>query len=467
MENVKRRPTLRIPAKASVWYIGSSATARLIGALGTPIFTRLLTPEEYGVYPLYNTWLGIFTVAVTAELTGAAIYRGLQRHADDTDGFVSAVMGLILTLFGIFSLLFAILREPLGRLTGLGGSLTALMLVQILGTATISLYTARARFEYRYKTVAMMNILTAALIPLLALAIIYTTRIRAEARIIASALSACVIAAPILIKTARGRLIAPKTWRYLLGRSLPLLPHYLGMTAILKIGEISVSRLYGAAALGKYSVALSVGLALTVITSGVMSALSPWLIRRVRCGELERVRELLLILTRIISVSCLLLLAIAPEAMAIFSSGAYHAALPAVYPVALSVIPTFLSGALMSGLVYYERSALSSVPAVIAACVSAVLTLTLLPYTDYRYAALFSLVAYITLAVMNVLVFTKTAGKSPVAVRSTLTTFILSCGYAALLYALRDALPVRILLAIPPAVLLLYVSKEAYERIKE
>ena len=35
------------------------------------------------------------------------------------------------------------------------------------------------------------------------------------------------------------------------------------------------------------------------------------------------------------------------------------------------------------------------------------------------------------------------------------------------LYALRDALPVRILLAIPPAVLLLYVSKEAYERIKE
>ena len=108
MENAKRQITLRVPAKATVWYVGSGALARGIGALTTPIFTRLLTPEEYGLYPLYNSWIGVLSILITLEVTGNAIYRGYQNHSDAKDEFTSAALGLIGVLFVAFcSLYFA------------------------------------------------------------------------------------------------------------------------------------------------------------------------------------------------------------------------------------------------------------------------------------------------------------------------------------------------------------------------
>ena len=73
LENVKRRISLKVPAMATVWYIGSGALARAIGALSVPIYTRLLTPSEYGLFPLYTSWVGVLSVLVTLEITGAAI----------------------------------------------------------------------------------------------------------------------------------------------------------------------------------------------------------------------------------------------------------------------------------------------------------------------------------------------------------------------------------------------------------
>ena len=99
MESIKEIPKLKLPAKASLWYIASSAISRTIGAAGTPIFTRLLTPEEYGLFPLYNTWLAVATVILTLELTGGVIYRGLQKFSHDRDKFLSAAFGLFLSVF--------------------------------------------------------------------------------------------------------------------------------------------------------------------------------------------------------------------------------------------------------------------------------------------------------------------------------------------------------------------------------
>ena len=98
LENI-RKISLRVPAKASMWYTASSILSKGISALCTPIFTRLLTPSEYGLYPLYNTWLSVVTVIVTLELTGGVIYRGLQKFEDKKDEFISSAFGLFLFVF--------------------------------------------------------------------------------------------------------------------------------------------------------------------------------------------------------------------------------------------------------------------------------------------------------------------------------------------------------------------------------
>ena len=75
LEKTKRVPSVRLPARAGIWGIISSVVARGVGVVGTPIFTRLLTPAEYGLYPLYTTWAALIGVVATMGLTGSAIYR--------------------------------------------------------------------------------------------------------------------------------------------------------------------------------------------------------------------------------------------------------------------------------------------------------------------------------------------------------------------------------------------------------
>ena len=277
LEKIKGRPQFRVPAKASIWYIASSAVARSISAAGTPIFTRLLTPEEYGLFPLYNTWLGIITVIVTLELTGGVIYRGLQRFSHKRDDFLSSAFGLFLSIFVVFCALYFAFEGFVNKITGLSTFITSLMLLQIFSNTVIAFYTGKARFEYKYKSVAILNLLSSLGIPILSILIIFLTRIRSEARIIGSCVAAALIAAGVLIEmlSKSKRLFDGEVWKFLLKFNLPLIPHYLSMSMILRIGEITVGRSFGTEALGRYSVAMSVGMSLTIITNGLLSALSP------------------------------------------------------------------------------------------------------------------------------------------------------------------------------------------------
>ena len=469
MEEVKKNLRLRAPAKATVWYIASSAIARAIGVLSTPIFTRLLTPEEYGLYPLYNTWLGVLTVIVTLELTGGVMYRGLQKFSDQKDDFISASFGLFIFVFVAFCTLYFAFGSFFSEIIGLSTRVMILMFIQIFANSVISFYIAKARFMYEYKSVASLNLLSSLGVPLISVALVLLTNIKAEARIIGSCLTIATIAIPIgysLVKQSN-KLYDKDVWRFLLKFSLPLLPHYFAMTLMMRISEISVGRFFGTDALGKYSVAVSVGMVLTIVTTGLLSSLSPWMLRKLSAGETDKIKDFLFLTTKALALTCLMILAVAPEIIRILTPSVFHASLPGIYPLEIAVIPMFLSNALMSAGMYYERSGLSGTPSIIAATVSTILAIAVLPHLDYRFAGVFVLVSYLLLAVLNALVFKRLSGTTPIYVKKSLSVFALTIGYAVLLFLFRNVLISRIILTLPLIPLLFTLGKQIISDIRE
>ena len=460
---------LKTPAKASVWYIASGGIARAIGALSTPIFTRLLTPEEYGLYPLYTTWMGVLSVLVTLELTGNAIYRGFQKHSDKKDEFTTAALGLLGSVFFIFCALYFAFYGILESLVGLSLKNSILMLAEIFTASIISLYLARARYEYKYKAVAALNLLSAVAIPLLAIVFILLFGIRAESRIYASALVSLLSASSVAVVIIRGseKLYSRKIWGYLLKHSVPLIPQYFAAALILKSFEISIERTGGTEALGKYSVAMSVGMALTVVTGGLLSALAPWILRKLRDGSIDRIRDFLYHVTRSLALVSLLILSAAPELIAFLAAEEFRSALPAVYPLEIAAIFSFLSGAILSGCAYYEKGAFSSIPSIAAALISVSLSIFALPKTDYRFAGVFALSCYLIMTLISALVFRRLSGEYPIDLKKCALIFLLTAAYATLLFAFRGVFISRMFLAIPILILLLISSKEIYRRVKE
>ena len=84
-----------MPARASVWYTVCGVIERGVGFIFTPIFTRALTPEEYGLYPLYVSFMSLFTIVITLELSGNIIYRGLSKYRGREDEFISSTLGIV------------------------------------------------------------------------------------------------------------------------------------------------------------------------------------------------------------------------------------------------------------------------------------------------------------------------------------------------------------------------------------
>lgn len=469
MENIKKQPILKLPAKASAWYIASGGLARAIGALSTPIFTRLLTPAEYGLYPLYNTWVGVLTVLVTLELTGGAIYRGFQKYEEKKNEFTTAVLGLLGAIFVAFCSLYFAFYSLFESFIGLNVRVSIFMLSQIFASAVISLYLARARFEYKYKAVALLNILSAISVPLISIFIILLTNLRAEARIYASSATTLIMAIPIVVIIIKGseKLYSKEIWRYLLGRSIPLLPHYLASALILKASEISINRSHGTEALGQYSIALSIGMILTIATSGLLSALSPWTIRKIREGGIDKIRDLLFGITKILSLISLIILAFAPEILSFLAAEEFRTSLPAVYPLEVAVIFSFLSGVTVSACSYYEKGALTSLPSIAGASVSVLLSFILLPRLDHRLAGVITLICYLVMALLSSLVFKKLSGELPINIKKSILVFFLTAVYAALLFMFRGVLLSRIFLTMPLVPLLLFCARDIWVKIRD
>ena len=467
VEKVKGK--IKKPAMASIWYFISSGVVRGVSVIGTPIFTRLLTPSEYGLFPLYSTWLGIVTVIVSLEIGGSVMYRGLERYKEKSSDFVVSSLGLFSAVFFNFCILYFTFSGFLNSITGLSTFASSLLLIQVFLNTVVGLYTGFAKFRYKYRDVAIMNVLNALLSPIISISFILLSPYKSYAKIFGAHLSTLVIAVPVLIfliKTG-GRLFDREIWLYLIKRCVPLLPHYLSMALIARIGEIAVNRFHGREALGKYSVAMSLGLSLTVLSGAVLSALSPWVIRKIKAGEFPIIREVLFMGTKLISLAVLVVLCICPETLMLISPSEYQDVLPAVFPLALTILPIFLSNAIVSCEAYYERSARTSIPSVITAVICCVLSYLVVPRIDYRYSGLIILGSYILLLVLNSLAFRSLSGEAPLYARKTALISLFVLSYASLIFFLRSVFASRIILLLPLIPMLIYNLVIAYRRVKE
>ena len=250
-------------------------------------------------------------------------------------------------------------------------------------------------------------------------------------------------------------------------RSIPLLPHYFATALILKSGEISIGRAHGTEALGQYSIAVSVGMILTIVTGGLLSALSPWVIRKIREGGIDKIRDFLLIVTRALALLSLVILAAAPELLAFLAAEGFRAALPAVYPLEIAVIFSFLSGAIISACSYYEKGGFASLSSIAAATVSVILAFFVLPRVDYRFAGIFALICYLIMTLLASLVFKRLSGEYPINLKKSSVILLLTIAYSALLFVFRGVLLSRIFLALPLVPLALFCARDIWVKIKE
>ena len=81
------------PVKAALWFTICSIIQKGISLMSIPIFTRILTTEQYGTYSLYQAWYDIVKLFATLNIYAAVFNNGMVKFENDRDRFTSSMQG--------------------------------------------------------------------------------------------------------------------------------------------------------------------------------------------------------------------------------------------------------------------------------------------------------------------------------------------------------------------------------------
>ena len=98
-----------------------------------------------------------------------------------------------------------------------------------------------------------------------------------------------------------------------------------------------ISNMISDNAAGIYSLAYSLALIMTLFNTSLMQTISPWMFQKIKEKRVNDISSIAYITLIVIAGANLLLIALAPEAVAFFAPEEYYDAIWVIPPVAMSV----------------------------------------------------------------------------------------------------------------------------------
>jgi O-antigen/teichoic acid export membrane protein len=391
------------PAKAAVWFVVCNIVNKGMSLLATPILTRIMTADQYGTFSVFQSWVAILTIFCTLNLNGNAYNRGRLHYEGREPEFESALLGLSTTLTLSVFLLFCIAPDFWSGLMLLSPFLVVLMFVEIALVSAYDFWAAQQRFDYRYRTLVIVTLAINVFSLGAGIIAILNTDAKVEARVVMDVIAKGVpgLACMALI-FARGKcFFKGEYWRYGLTFTLPLLPHFLSHFVLNQSDRLMIGAMVGNWATALYSVSYSIAMCLTIVTDAINNSYVPYTFQELKAGRTEGVLRTGYLLLVLVGALCVLVMAFAPEILAVFAGPEYSNAIMVIPPLSASVFFIFLYSLLSNIEYYYEKTAVISAASIVAAALNIILNLIFIPIFGYIAAAWTTLAAYMTLSLMH------------------------------------------------------------------
>ena len=391
------KKNLSIQTKAAIWFTVCNFLQKGISFIVTPIFTRMLSTEQFGTYTVYVTWYQILNILSSLYLFNGVYDNALSKFDNDRDRVTSSFLGLTILITVGEALLALVFWPAILSITKLTSDFVILMFIDAFLTPALAYWTARQRFEYRYQLLVIVTIVKSLLTPLLAILLIRQNGGLAIGRAIAVVVSDLVFCGYLLIRQlVKGRtLYSKKYWGYAVKIGIPMIPHYLSGMILTKGDTVVIDRYLGKSVVAIYGLASSIGMLVQIFVASINSAITPWMYERMKKGDPDRMKKTMSLLMLFVALVATGLMLLCPEITWIMGSEKYAASVGAIPPIAASVFFIFLYGILSFPQFYFEKTGFLSVASFIAAALNIVLNIIFVPIYGYIAAAYTTLVCYV------------------------------------------------------------------------
>ncbi len=393
--------------KASLWFLCCGFLQKGISLITTPIFTRVMTEAEYGRYSVYYSWFSIIQIIVTLNLAAGVYTRGLVKNEDDQDRFSSSMLGLNTVCIIFWTVVYLIFHNFINSVLDLSFIMVSAMLIDIWATAAFQFWSNRERVNYRYKKLVAISLISVILRPVLGVLAVCTVSpsYQAEGRVLTTvAVNFVIFSVLYIIITKKGKhFFDKKYWIYALKFNIPLVPHYLSQIVLNQTDRLMINKICGPSFTAYYSVAYTLAMVLQILNTSISGTMNPWIYKSIKANEYKKVAGVSYMILGLIAASNFIIIAAAPELLAILAPDSYQAAIWAIPPVTISVYFTFLYNLFATFEYYFEKTGYVMAASMIGAVMNVVLNFVFIPRFGFIAAGYTTLVCYLMYAVAHYL----------------------------------------------------------------
>jgi O-antigen/teichoic acid export membrane protein len=362
-----------------------------------PIFTRVLSPREYGVLDILTVFASFAGVAVALEVT-----QGMARSLADADTekaktrYASTALWFAVgayTLFGIAALVWSprlsamLFGSP--QYTGV----VRIAVIAICGNGIFSVVQNQLRWNLQASRYSLTSVVYSAISLSCALILVVALRWGASG-VLTGQIVGAVAGIALAVGFARSRfrrVFDRRKLREMLRFSVPLVPSSVGVFVTLYIDRVAIKQLMTLADVGVFGVAYRLASVVSLLLIGLQSALTPLIFTRYResatPGHLARIFRSFSAVALLV---CLTLALFSREILAIFAAPAYADG-ASVVPLLAPAILLLAMYIFAPGLDIARRTGIVATVNIFAAALNVALNFALVPRFGIRGAAMATL----------------------------------------------------------------------------
>lgn len=407
MHIIEKYKTLSLPVKAAIWFVVVNFFTKGISFITVPIFSNILSTEEYGKVSIYLTYQGILINFATFEMYSGAYLRGILRYKDDVSFFTKSeqLLSLLITI-AVFLLSVPLMPWLISK-SKIDVPIYILMYLYFLFFPAYQCWVGKKRFDYNYKPVvisAVIYTLLSIIIPLIA---VFTIDATSSVRITYMLIPEIIFCIPFYLKNvpikeliSNKRSVAEQ-WKFLLLFQAPSVIHALSYILLSSVDRIMIGDMVGDSKAGIYSVAVTLANVITILSMSANQVLKPWRYQRMEEGEFGSIRKKSNVILIVFGFTIILWILIAPDMMNVFFRSDYYQAVWVIPPVSMSVFFVFLYSMFVDAEEYYYKTKYTMYATTISAVANIVMNYFGIKIWGYIACAYTTLICYILLAILH------------------------------------------------------------------
>lgn len=400
--------------KLGIGYTVGNILLKGVTFLTLPIFSRILTTEEYGLFNTYVAYEMIISVFV-----GVCLYASLRTakydYKDNFEEYSASV--LFLSIFIMISALIVInlFYSKIAWVLVFNRTIINVLIVQSYAMFVFQFYNTKLALDFKYKEYLIVTGINTILGTLFSLILIFSifNNNRGIGRIIGYAVIPIFLAVIIEIRIIKNSIINKKSlinfkmWKYGIIISLPLVVHSLSQQILSQLDRIMIGKINGMSYAGIYGFIYSIVNILQIIALSMDNAWSVWFYEIMNNKEYDLIKTKSNLYITMMNILYMGFICFAPEVIKIMGDSDYWDGIRIVVPLSFSLYFMFLYTLPIHVEYFYKKTKFIAIGTMSAAAINLILNIMFIEKYGYEAAAWTTLVSYIALFIFHIVIVHK------------------------------------------------------------